>query len=304
MKRILWFSFQIVVLLVMVMTTASCSGTESERSGRDRVREREDSEDVLAEELADSSEEPGTSSPLVALKLQLLHKGDVLDVEGPIFLRAELISPRSFAIQTYNEYRSESEEEIEAPEAVAGSEESPWWEGLRLVHLDETGEQPIGFELTTDQSNARLDLGKGEVGSIEIALSPDVFQQEGEYRLQAILGGSGEEFRSDELAFKLIRGAFAQQDMDINLIRYHLAAKRTGEALKIADAMVEREPENHLSYSYRGRVLEEMGNLEEAVSAYRNALGRYPDEQPGRIYEGPQGLLQRIHRLETDLGRR
>lgn len=302
MIKKLLFSF--FISIVMLLALSACTGTESERSGRGRDREREDSEDVLTEESAASVIEPEMSSPLTALRLFSMQRGAVLDVDSPIFLKAELISPRSIAIQTHNEYRSGTEEEIEAPAAAAGSEENPWWEGLRLIYLDETGERPLEFELNPARSNARLDLGNGEVGSVDIVLSPDAFSQEGDYKLQAIWVGNGEEVRSDELAIELKRGAFAQQEMDIKMIRYHLAAERAEEALAIADAMVEREPENHLSHSYRGLVLEKMGNLEEAVSAYRQALGLYPEEQPGRIYEGPQGLLRRIHGLETKLGLR
>ena len=211
-----------------------------------------------------------------------------------------------------------------SPPLRLGGAGRPWSGSLRFEIGDPA--QPLPWRLATlgDPVTVRLDAGtpasspagaaatgevvvdESSIHQIELGVSPDEAARiaAGTYSIRVALSlpdNTGGELVSNRVELVVEPpGSTAASVAGVEKLRleaaarFHLSAGQWEDARGVALQLVQRDAPDTLAYRLLGDALAGLGRDDEAIAAYREALGRFPETSP----EAPEYLIARIAQVE------
>lgn len=299
-------SIMITSILIPILFLLGCGGPKEENSSN-----RGSTDTVKMKQTAPKQKLKKTGSfnidkmALASLDLHAAEPEAKYDANAPIIFRVELFSPRAFAILNHNRYLKEREKPLELPQAKADQSIEQWWQKLKLTFNSPDGKSgELKFHASFASQKKTLDLGQGEVGSIEIIVGENSFPQAGKFNIKAAWkSGQFGLIHSESLPITLVKGLLSEADRILLHVKDLLLREENRPALQIIKKLAEENPGSYKIGYYLAEALEKNNRLKEALTQYQKALTLFPTEKPGDPWEPPVGLYEKIKNLMKKLGK-
>ena len=222
------------------------------------------------------------ASELVELGLSLGAPGGSADPEGPIFINLGLASPRAINVLAH----SGRDALDDLPELKIGTVASPWWSGIQLIAYQEEHERELSWTRLSQEAEPVADLSNGFGRSIRVVVKPGEVRLRGPLRLQARMRWNEHVLDSNEVDLDIGPDSFDADTKATLLADYHLETGNLDEAQRWVEELEILQPRESNTYALRARVLEEIGDLDEAQRSWVRAIELLPEdmEEPATIY--------------------
>jgi len=281
----------------LLVLSVSCSSDKKSDSTKQQ------SETIESDKTKESATDDFFSRrPKIELIVSSSRTNNTFDLEEAIELTVELYSPIYNTFQTYKNTIGSEVPEVDLSEIVIGSDDNPWNGNLTLFAVSDNVETAVPFVTAATQKQNQMKLGEGDIGLLHLLILPGHFSKADSVTLRVKYNESD---RNIDLAGEtkvIVRSGIADElQKDLSMIHYLLATGEKNEALTLAQALVQAEPESYNARVVLGKVYEETGELSMALSAYEKGLSLFKDDGDDHIPEAPKGIWIKIRDLRAKL---
>lgn len=287
-------------IMILILILIGCGGSKKENSSGQHSTKTVDTKKPASQKTGKNTKQPDfKSEPLVSIELHSLVHDATYDAEAPVILKMELYSPRSFAMLNHNQYRNPEEAAIELPEAKVENSVQPWWQEITLTYTSADGSTgELEFSTGYPSQKDVLELGQGEVGSIEIIIRENSFPQAGKFNLKAAWNNKRYGLiESENLPITLKEKHLSDIDRNELQAKVLLATGENGPALQKIKKLAQANPDSYAIRYYLAEAFEKNNNFKEALSQYQHALTLFPRIKSDEPADPPVGLLIKIKEL-------
>ena len=283
------------ITTILILSIAGCGGSKKENPVEHKSVDASEVKKPATQETSKKEEKYSfENETLLALELHTMDQEAIYDADSPVIVRVELYSPRTFAVLNHNQYKPK-EAEAELPEAKIDNSAKPY-----TSPGGQNGElEPQAYHSPLEE---KLDLGKGEVGSVSIILREKSFPKAGKYSLKA--EWKSDHFgliKSENLSITMVTGHMSAADQELERVKVLLTMKKNKAALDKIKKLAEKNPDSYAIRYHLAEAHEKNDNLKEALTHYQKALTLFPEEEPGEPWEPPIGLYIKIRELMEKL---
>ena len=291
--RLIMILFAASLAFFIACGEASGDGAPREKGGVKLV-ESEGSPTAAVEQEEISTLERLNNVPLLELSLSSSHSNAEYDPDGVISFTLELFSPKAFAIETDTRYGGKDSDKIEMPSLTLQELGDAWPSQVELNEISGASPRAVPVIFAAETPDVDLEIGNGDVATVEVFIEPGAFEGAREVVLQARL--ELEKFgtiESPSLRVTLTPGIASLLEIAVAKMNFLLATGKLGEAQELGNEVVGEYPEAMRPHLLLARVYERSGQLQPALDTYKKALTLVPEAQE----EPPVLIVEKIRKL-------